>query len=401
MIEKKKGRLYDLNVLYFTPFYTGNCFDMYARMHDLWHYMNREGNEYFNFKILAASGDHIDSKNVYVPFKVLNDYVYKLSRSEYHSKTYKELIQKTVVGKILMEDDYDIFHPIHFDDYGLELIKLVKKKKGDDVKVVLGPNVLGYLEGRKGELFDLNKVGDYRAHQYKKEYTLKKKYLKSEYIDGIWVFGKYHEKLLHKCGVPKEKMFLLPPAVDPKYFSNKWKKKDGKNNIFRILYLGDFTKFKGIDVFLKALELLKKQTDIQFEGILVGKGSYPIERHTYIKDNIRIVGLVDRSIVNQYYNKADVYVHPSVDEVGAGTMIESLACGTPVIATDRLGFREYDTQNVCKFFNIRNSIDLKDKLIEFYGEKSSKTHHIKSDIYTYNQETLRVISKYYKKLMGE
>jgi len=47
-----------------------------------------------------------------------------------------------------------------------------------------------------------------------------------------------------------------------------------------------------------------------------------------------LVGTVDDSEVNEWYNKASVVIIPSVFEGFGLSAVEAMACGTPIIATD-------------------------------------------------------------------
>lgn len=356
----KKNRL---RILYYTHYYSGACEPRFARMHDLWHYMNRMEDPGFNYKILTVENKSIDSDRVETIFKHFRPFFRR-------SETSRRVIESLLLPREILKREFDVFHSIYFDNSTGRLLKKIKKKR--NVKTVVGPNIIGYFKQRKGNRYDLGKMSFLEKMKSKRRYKGLKKYLGSDLVDLVFSVGKYHTKLLKEVGVNEDKIFELPPRVDPKYFSkNHSRNNENKEDVFKILYVGNFSKFKGIDVFLNALELLKKDTDISFKGILVSKGEYPIENHVSIIDDIEIVGYVDRSEVSEYYNKADVYVHPGIEEAGPSTIIESLACGTPVIATDRLAFKEYDTQDVCKFFTLGNPEELKERLIKQYEDKKN------------------------------
>ncbi|MEM1646441.1 MAG: glycosyltransferase, partial [Ignisphaera sp.] len=60
-----------------------------------------------------------------------------------------------------------------------------------------------------------------------------------------------------------------------------------------------------------------------------------------LKENIKMLGFIDSWDLLHVYNAADVTVVPSYSEGGPLITPESLACGTPVIATDVGGNAEY------------------------------------------------------------
>jgi glycosyltransferase involved in cell wall biosynthesis len=83
---------------------------------------------------------------------------------------------------------------------------------------------------------------------------------------------------------------------------------------------------KGLHLFLEALESLSRRVDV----LLIGSaGSIPALKNVTIHE-LGYVG--DDNAKVQVFNSADVYVHPSLADNSPNAVIESLACGTPVVA---------------------------------------------------------------------
>ena len=59
-----------------------------------------------------------------------------------------------------------------------------------------------------------------------------------------------------------------------------------------------------------------------------------------IASQVRFLGRVDNEALARYYIAADVFVLPSRVESWGTVMLESLACGTPVVTTDTVGGKE-------------------------------------------------------------
>ena len=94
---------------------------------------------------------------------------------------------------------------------------------------------------------------------------------------------------------------------------------------------------KGVDLFIEAINKMST-------GGRSG-GEEPLHIVTFGKDafapnllpsaNVRHLGhIVDRRLLSIIYNAADVFVAPSRIENLANTVLESLACGTPIVAFD-------------------------------------------------------------------
>ena len=139
-------------------------------------------------------------------------------------------------------------------------------------------------------------------------------------------------------GANRDSVSLIPVGIDYKEFRNPPKRNsDGKK---RVLFLGRFHENKSPDLLVKAFALLNRDDAIlQIAGY--DDGCEATLKHQ-IKD-LGIDGKVEylgprygKDKVNAYTN-ADIYVMPSRRELFGLTFLEALACGTPVIMTDRCG----------------------------------------------------------------
>lgn len=110
-----------------------------------------------------------------------------------------------------------------------------------------------------------------------------------------------------------------------------------------LLQVGNLIELKGQHISIAALADMP-DTDL----VLVGRG---VERETLerlaaslnVADRVRFVGAIPHADIQRYMNAADVLLLPSSREGLANVMLESLACGTPVIATNVWGAPEVIT----------------------------------------------------------
>jgi len=103
---------------------------------------------------------------------------------------------------------------------------------------------------------------------------------------------------------------------------------------------------KGTHTLVKALAMLKKM-GVEFTALFVG-GMGPPSYRRYVEDmirrfdlNVELLGWIPYEELPYVYNAADVTVVPSYSEGSPLVIPESLACGTPVIATNVGGNPEY------------------------------------------------------------
>ena len=119
-----------------------------------------------------------------------------------------------------------------------------------------------------------------------------------------------------------------------------WKMKDdvlknGKENI--IGFVGRLGEEKGVMNLVRAMPLvLKARSDVRL--IIRGNGYLMDEIQQQVKDSqiedvVTFVGWVNRDELPDYYNQMKVLVLPSLSEGIPVTIQESMACGTPVLAT--------------------------------------------------------------------
>jgi len=112
-----------------------------------------------------------------------------------------------------------------------------------------------------------------------------------------------------------------------------------------VLYIGRIHRIKGIDLLLDAFSEIEKRIG-QTRLAIVGPddGYLPC-----VNEKIETLGLSNRVLVVdalygarklEAYVDADVLVLPSSYEIFGNVLIESLACGTPVIMTDRCGIAD-------------------------------------------------------------
>jgi len=120
------------------------------------------------------------------------------------------------------------------------------------------------------------------------------------------------------------------------------KKLLGFEDKFVVLFVGRLIEEKGVRILLTVANKLTKVFD-KICFVFVGLGPLAQEVIDASKDlkTIRFQGAVNDEDLQVYYNAADVVVVPSISEEGFGRVIlESLACGTPVIASNRGGIPE-------------------------------------------------------------
>lgn len=137
-----------------------------------------------------------------------------------------------------------------------------------------------------------------------------------------------------------DKLVVIPCGVDTKLFRPKRLRGRLSKGPFRVLYVGRFMPFKGLDTLIEAFYMLRRRwADVRL--LLVGKGptrelAEKKVEELRIMDQVEFLGQIpSRDDLVDIYNSSDVFVLPSRSPAeGFGiVLLEAMACGLPVVAT--------------------------------------------------------------------
>jgi glycosyltransferase involved in cell wall biosynthesis len=135
-------------------------------------------------------------------------------------------------------------------------------------------------------------------------------------------------------GIPEERWRVVPNGVDPARF----RPHPGRAAQAYLLFVGRLVPYKGLDVLLQALALAPPGIPL----LVVGDG--PLRSHLEasarrLAVDVRFLGHVADEELPALYAKASLTVLPSVtrQECFGISLLESMACGTPVVASDLPG----------------------------------------------------------------
>lgn len=116
-----------------------------------------------------------------------------------------------------------------------------------------------------------------------------------------------------------------------------------KKNL-NVLFVGRLVDWKAIDIVIDAIH--KSNTGAKLT--VLGDGPLKSELEDYANQHapnkVEFLGMVQHKEVNQYYDAADIFVLPSVRECGGAVVLEAMARGLPVIATNWGGPKDYITE---------------------------------------------------------
>lgn len=109
---------------------------------------------------------------------------------------------------------------------------------------------------------------------------------------------------------------------------------------FTLLSVGLLDPRKAHDLIIRALPQLP-EVDLLIAGIGPEKKNLEaLARELQVQDRVKLLGAVPQTELKTYYNAADALVLASSREGWANVLLESMACGTPVVASNVWGTPE-------------------------------------------------------------
>lgn len=145
-----------------------------------------------------------------------------------------------------------------------------------------------------------------------------------------------------------------------------------------LLFVGRLVPSKGVEYLIKALVPVSKvYPDLKLLIIGDGPEAARLKKLTLklnLKNNIKFLGSQNNQDLPTYYNLADIFIGPSLQEGFGIVFLEALACGTPIIASEVGGIKDIIKAN-------QNGLlikpadwkELAQKIIELLADKGKST----------------------------
>lgn len=113
-----------------------------------------------------------------------------------------------------------------------------------------------------------------------------------------------------------------------------------------ILYVGTLEPRKNIPCLLQAFHQLKQRADVPHKLVLIGAKGWLYQpifvtlEALGLQDQVLFPGFVSPADLVSWYNAAEIFVYPSLYEGFGLPVLEAMACGTPVVCSDRSSLPE-------------------------------------------------------------
>ena len=187
--------------------------------------------------------------------------------------------------------------------------------------------------------------------------------------DYVLVVNQTLQEKVLELGINPDKIYITPNAVDVEKFTPQNKELPPSVKISSdkpvLLFVGNLVFQKGVKYLLEAKKLMKAETEL----VIVGDGPLRQDLEMKVRDEkiSDVIFTGARRDVDEIMPSADVFVLPSISEGFPITILEAMASGLPVVATNVGGISEVMNEDVGIMVNPSNPGELAstlDKILE-------------------------------------
>ena len=171
-------------------------------------------------------------------------------------------------------------------------------------------------------------------------------------LDGVLAIGSANAMFYRAMGVPEDRIFLMPYAVDNARFAAASQLTQDARHRLRanfgvsderpiVLFAAKFQARKRPDDLLRAAAILARD-GIPFHLVVIGSGEMEAQLRALAaaqlgSGRVHFAGFINQSAMPQAYAACDVFVLPSEEEPWGLAVNEAMCTGLPVVASAGIG----------------------------------------------------------------
>ena len=272
----------------------------------------------------------------------------------------------------MMKDSPDIIHTIGIRSFQSFIATIIAKKK----KIPLVVSDQGGLTTHP----DLNSGGIFKKILYKLQTPMIRFIINNS--TKISVANEYEKEIFAKI-YPTSKIEVIRNGINlamMKTKTNNFKKKYEISLPF-VLFIGRFSKIKGIDILLHAIKILKDKSDLKNISFVIMGVDFGFQNQMIqmiddfgIKEKIHVITNPSRDDVIAAYGESEFLVLPSRWELSPLTPLEGFAFKKTVISSNIHGIPyTLSKDENCILIEVENYKELANSIIELIVNKEKRT----------------------------
>jgi len=152
----------------------------------------------------------------------------------------------------------------------------------------------------------------------------------------------YETELASSFGVlfQPRKVTIIPNGIDTSVFRPSSTLATGRSSTFRLGMAARFSFSKKQDLLVRMMvELLRKRPEVEWSLELAGDGEeFDNVRELIgalgLDEQVKLVGLLDEAAIGGWLRGLDTYVHASAGETLSTSLLQAMATGLPIVASE-------------------------------------------------------------------
>lgn len=196
---------------------------------------------------------------------------------------------------------------------------------------------------------------------------------------------------------------IVPNGIDLEKFKIPSESKKGRD-AKTIVFVGRLHPVKGVRYLLQAMKIVHAEMP-DAKLILVGDGEErenleSLTNSLGIRECVEFAGKVPHERIQDYMNQAEVFVLPSLSEGFPVTILEAMACGLPIVATNVRGIPNIVEEGVNGYLvNVKSPDEMAERILfllqnDEMRERMSANNREKVELFAWDKIAIRVEDEY-------
>lgn len=298
-----------------------------------------------------------------------------------------------------------IFIPNYFEKLFFLIPAYLKYKKirFDDYELIHTPAEFGVWFRQKNKILSVVALHYALDKELKKHMSMAQKIFYSFWVkpnlrrtllaaDKIVSISQYTKDSI-LCNLKTGKNIqVIYPGVDTDFFKPLVPSEEESKRKTRVLFVGNLTKRKGVDLLPGIMERLGDDYELRFTSGLRTKIPKELKRENMVP----LRKISDEELVSEY-NKCDLFISPSRLEGFGYSVAEAMACGKPVAVTDYSSFREIVKNGIHGYLCRINDIDdFAYKIAKIKERLDNHENFLNNQAYVKDRFSLRIMAHRYR-----